>query len=56
MPLLEARIHTQLGAFDGHEESAHQCYKAVLRLNATQAEALACLGAHYFYSEQVQSY
>ena len=28
-------------------------YKRVLILDATNIEAIACLGAHYFYADQV---
>ena len=31
-------------------------YKRVLVLDASNVESIACLGAHYFYADQVRSY
>lgn len=44
-----ARIHDQLG----DHEKAIAFYKSVLLLDATNVESIACLGAHFFYSDQV---
>ena len=45
-----ARIHDMLN----DPESAIVFYKKVLVLDASCVEAIACLGAHYFYSDQVR--
>lgn len=44
-----ARIHDMLN----DPETAIVFYKKVLVLDASSIEAIACLGAHYFYSDQV---
>jgi tetratricopeptide repeat protein 8 len=43
-----ARIHESLNNMD--ESVSH--YKRVLALDASNVEALACIGAHHFYSDQ----
>eukprot|EP01034_Spumella_vulgaris_P021624 gene21624-27663_t len=43
-----ARIHDQLHDFD----SSIVLYKKVLALDASCVESIACLGAHFFYSDQ----
>jgi tetratricopeptide repeat protein 8 len=45
-----ARIHDQLN----DPETAMTFYKKVLALDASNIEAIACLGAHSFYSDQVE--
>lgn len=35
-------------------ENATVNYKKVLALDSANVEALACLGAHYFYNDQVE--
>lgn len=44
-----ARIYDMLN----DPESAITYYKKVLVLDASSVEAIACLGAHFFYSDQV---
>jgi tetratricopeptide repeat protein 8 len=44
-----ARIYDMLN----DPESAITYYKKVLVLDASCVEAIACLGAHFFYSDQV---
>jgi hypothetical protein len=44
-----ARIHDQLR----DPESSIGLYKRVLVLDASNVESIACLGAHFFYSDQV---
>ena len=44
-----ARIHDMLN----DPENAIGMYKRVLALDASNIESVACLGAHYFYSDQV---
>lgn len=43
-----ARIHDMLN----DQDQAISSYKRVLALDSTNVEAVACLGAHYFYSDQ----
>uniref|UniRef100_A0AC35FMZ3 Tetratricopeptide repeat protein 8 n=1 Tax=Panagrolaimus sp. PS1159 TaxID=55785 RepID=A0AC35FMZ3_9BILA len=43
-----ARIHEQLGDLENSVES----YKKVLKHAAGNIEAIACMGTHYFYSDQ----
>ena len=45
-----ARIYDMLN----DQENAIAHYKRVLVLDASSVEAIACLGAHYFYSDQVR--
>lgn len=45
-----ARLHDQLR----DPESAIGLYKRVLVLDASNIESIACLGAHFFYSDQVR--
>lgn len=45
-----ARIYDMLN----DPESAITYYKKVLVLDASCVEAIACLGAHFFYSDQVR--
>jgi hypothetical protein len=47
-----ARIHDMLN----DPESAIAYYKKVLVLDASCVEAIACLGAHFFYTDQVRNY
>ena len=44
-----ARIHDMLNDPD----KAIGFYKKVLILDASNVESIACLGAHYFYADQV---
>lgn len=44
-----ARIYDMLN----DPETAITYYKKVLVLDASSVEAIACLGAHFFYSDQV---
>lgn len=44
-----ARIHDMLN----DPEKAIGFYKRVLVLDASNVESIACLGAHYFYADQV---
>ena len=44
-----ARIHDMLNDPD----KAIAFYKKVLILDATNVESIACLGAHFFYADQV---
>ncbi len=44
-----ARIHDMLNDPD----TAITYYKRVLALDASNIESIACLGAHYFYADQV---
>jgi tetratricopeptide repeat protein 8 len=44
-----ARIHDMLN----DPEKAIGFYKKVLILDASNVESIACLGAHYFYADQV---
>lgn len=46
-----ARIHDMLNDPD----KAIGFYKRVLVLDASNVESIACLGAHYFYADQVHS-
>jgi tetratricopeptide repeat protein 8 len=46
-----ARIHDMLN----DQETSIQFYKKVLSLDASNIESIACLGAHYFYADQVGS-
>ncbi len=52
MPLGMARIYDMLN----DAENAMLLYKRVLVLDSSNIEAIACLGAHYFYSDQVRGY
>lgn len=45
-----ARIHDMLN----DPEKAIGFYKKVLILDASNVESIACLGAHYFYADQVR--
>ncbi len=47
-----ARIYDMLN----DAENAMLLYKRVLVLDSSNIEAIACLGAHYFYSDQVRGY
>ena len=47
-----ARIHDMLNDPD----NAIGFYKRVLILDASNVESIACLGAHYFYADQVLSF
>ncbi len=44
-----ARIYDMLN----DQEQAIATYKRVLALDSSNIESIACLGAHYFYSDQV---
>eukprot|EP00879_Flechtneria_rotunda_P021995 GHRR01023196.1.p1 GENE.GHRR01023196.1~~GHRR01023196.1.p1 ORF type:complete len:416 (+),score=162.18 GHRR01023196.1:766-2013(+) len=44
----QARVHEALG----HRQEALELYQKVLSLDASNAEAIACLAADYFYSDQ----
>ena len=46
-----ARIHDMLN----DSEQAVSFYKQVLVLDSANVEAIACLGAHFFYTDQVGS-
>lgn len=46
-----ARIYDMLN----NQEKAVIYYRTVLSIDATNIEAIACLGAHYFYCDQVSS-
>ena len=46
-----ARIHDMLN----DQEKAIGFYKKVLILDASNVESIACLGAHYFYADQVRN-
>lgn len=35
--------------------NAITCYKKVLALDSSNIESIACLGAHFFYTDQVSS-
>jgi tetratricopeptide repeat protein 8 len=45
-----ARLHDMLN----DQENAITYYKKVLVLDSSNIESIACLGAHYFYSDQVR--
>ena len=45
-----ARIHDTLN----DSENAISLYKRVLVMDASNIESIACLGAHFFYSDQVR--
>ena len=47
-----ARIHDLLN----DQDKSNVLYKKVLTLDSTNIESLACLGAHYFYSDQVETF
>lgn len=47
-----ARIHDMLNDPD----KAIGFYKKVLILDASNVESIACLGAHYFYADQVNCF
>ena len=49
LPLGIARIYDMLN----EPEKAITFYKRVLNLDSSSIESIACLGAHYFYSDQV---
>ena len=46
-----ARIHDLLN----DQDKSNVLYKKVLTLDSTNIESIACLGAHYFYSDQVET-
>ena len=47
-----ARLNDQLN----HQDAALKIYRQVLSLDASNIESLASLGAHYFYSDQPESF